>query len=363
MAERHIDLTRDTLAVVFLFALIAASVWILWPFLAAAVWATMIVVATWPVLLTLQRWLLGRRWLAVTVMTFLLLAILVLPFSLAIGAVMEHFKEISAWTTSLANFTPPPPPDWLGKIPLIGARAAARWQQVTELSHEELAARLAPYVGGIARWVAEQLGSLGLLLGQIVLTVLISAVLYATGESAASIALRFGARLAGERGEQAIRLAGQAIYGVALGVVLTAFVHALLGGIGLAVTGVPFAVILTGVMFVSAIVQIGVIPFMLCAVAWLYWTGDTTWGTVLLVWSLVISPVDNILRPILIKQGADLPLLLIIAGVIGGLLAFGIVGLFVGPVVLAVAYTLFSAWISEDQAISQSEKTPGKESA
>ena len=250
MAERQIDLTRDTLAVVFLFALIAASVWILWPFLAAAVWATMIVVATWPVLLTLQRWLLGRRWLAVTVMTLLLLAILVLPFSFAIGAVMEHFKAISAWTTSLANFTPPPPPDWLGKIPLVGARAAARWQQVAELSREDLAARLTPYVGGIVRWVAEQLGSLGLLLGQIVLTVLISAVLYATGESAAAMALRFGARLAGEQGEQAIRLAGQAIYGVALGVVLTAFVHAVLGGIGLAVAGVPFAVMLTGVMFI-----------------------------------------------------------------------------------------------------------------
>jgi len=363
MAERQFDLTRDTLAVVFLFALIAASVWILWPFLAAAVWATMIVVATWPMLLTLQRWLLGRRWLAVTVMTLLLLAILVLPFSLAIGAVMEHFKAISAWTTSLANFTPPPPPDWLGKIPLVGARAAARWQQVAELSREDLAAHLTPYVGGIARWVAEQLGSLGLLLGQIVLTVLVSAVLYATGESAASMALRFGARLAGEQGEQAIRLAGQAIYGVALGVVLTAFVHAVLGGIGLAVAGVPFAVMLTGVMFISAIVQIGVIPFMLCAVAWLYWTGDTTWGTVLLVWTLVIAPVDNILRPILIKQGADLPLLLIIAGVIGGLLAFGIVGLFVGPVVLAVAYTLFTAWIGEDGAISRREKTPSKESA
>jgi predicted PurR-regulated permease PerM len=363
MAERQIDLTRDTLAVVFLFALIAASVWILWPFLAAAVWATMIVVATWPMLLTLQRWLLGRRWLAVTVMTLLLLAILVLPFLFVISAVMEHFKEISAWTTSLANFTPPPPPDWLGKIPLVGARATARWQQVAELSREDLAARLAPYVGGIARWIAEQLGSLGLLLSQIVLTVLVSAVLYATGESAASMALRFGARLAGEQGERAIRLAGQAIYGVALGVVLTAFVHAVLGGIGLAVAGVPFAVMLTGVMFISAIVQIGVIPFMLCAVAWLYWTGDTTWGTVLLVWTLVIAPVDNILRPILIKQGADLPLLLIIAGVIGGLLAFGIVGLFVGPVVLAVAYTLFTAWIGEDGAISRREKTPGKESA
>jgi predicted PurR-regulated permease PerM len=113
-------------------------------------------------------------------------------------------------------------------------------------------------------------------------------------------------------------------------------------------------------MFISATVQVGVIPIMLCAVGWLYWTGDTTWGTVLLVWTLIISPVDNILRPILIKQGADLPLLLIITGVIGGLLAFGIIGLFVGPVVLAVAYTLFTAWIDEDGAISQPEKPSGK---
>jgi predicted PurR-regulated permease PerM len=107
------------------------------------------------------------------------------------------------------------------------------------------------------------------LLGQIVLTVLISAVLYATGESAAGITLRFGARLAGE---QAIRLAGQAIYGVALGVVLTAFVHAVLAGIGLAVAGVPFAVMLTEVMFISAIVQIGGFPIMVCAVTYTLFT-------------------------------------------------------------------------------------------
>jgi predicted PurR-regulated permease PerM len=367
MAERQSDLTRDTLAVVFLFVLIAASTWILLPFLTAVVWATMIVVATWPLLLMLQRWLLGRRWLAVTVMTLLLLAIFLLPFLFAIGAFIENYQEITAWTTSLATFTLPSPPDWLGKIPLVGARAASQWQQIAALSREELATRLSPYLGGVVRWVAQQVGGLGMLLGQIVLTVLISSVLYATGESAAAMALRFGARLAGEQGEQAIRLAGQAIYGVALGVVLTAFVHAVLAGIGLAVVGVPFAMMLTALMFFLAIVQVGVVPVLLSAVGWLYWTGDTTWGTVLLVWTLLVAPVDNILRPILIKKGADLPLLLIIVGVVGGLLAFGIIGLFVGPVVLAVAYTLFTAWINQEGAISRTEKTAekivGKESS
>ncbi|MDZ4857196.1 MAG: AI-2E family transporter YdiK [Nitrospirota bacterium] len=356
MAERKFDLTRDTLALVFLFALIAASTWILLPFLTAVVWATMIVVATWPVLLMFQRWLLNRRWLAVTVMTLLLLLIFLLPFAFAIGTFIENFKEIAAWTSSLITRTLPPPPDWLGKIPLVGERATSNWKQLAELSREDLAMSLSPYLGAVVRWIVEQAGGLGMLLGQIVLTVLISAVLYATGDSAAGMALRFGGRLAGEQGEQAIRLAGQAIYGVALGVVLTAFVQAVLAGIGLAVVGVPFAVMLTALMFILAIVQIGVLPILLSAVGWLYWTGDTTWGTLLLVWALLIASVDNILRPILIKKGANLPLLLIIAGVLGGLVAFGIIGLFVGPVVLAVAYTLFTVWINEDGTISRTEK-------
>lgn len=356
MAERKFDLTRDTLALVFLFALIAASTWILLPFLTAVVWATMIVVATWPVLLMFQRWLLNRRWLAVTVMTLLLLLIFLLPFAFAIGTFIENFKEIAAWTSSLITRTLPPPPDWLGKIPLVGERATSNWKQLAELSREDLAMSLSPYLGAVVRWIVEQAGGLGMLLGQIVLTVLISAVLYATGDSAAGMALRFGGRLAGEQGEQAIRLAGQAIYGVALGVVLTAFVQAVLAGIGLAVVGVPFAVMLTALMFMLAIVQIGVLPILLSAVGWLYWTGDTTWGTLLLVWALLIASVDNILRPILIKKGANLPLLLIIAGVLGGLVAFGIIGLFVGPVVLAVAYTLFTVWINEDGTISRTEK-------
>ena len=362
MKDRQSDLTRDTLAVVFLFALIAASLWILWPFLGAVVWAAMIVVSTWSILLMLERWMWGKRWLAVTVMTLLLLAVFLVPFSIGVAALVENFSEIANWTTSLSSFTLPKPPDWLGKIPLVGPRMASSWQQFASLSREEVAARVSPYLGGIIRWIAAQIGGLGLLLAQILLTVIIAAVFYAGGESAAAVATRFGSRLAGERGEQAVHLAAQAIRGVALGVVLTALVHAVLGGIGLLVVGVPFAILLTAVMFISAVVQVGVIPIMLCAVAWLYWTGQATSGTVLLVWSIVIAPVDNILRPILIKQGADLPLLLIFAGVIGGLISFGIVGLFVGPVVLAVSYTLFTAWIDEGVATSRTEETPRTES-
>jgi predicted PurR-regulated permease PerM len=145
-------------------------------------------------------------------------------------------------------------------------------------------------------------------------------------------------------------LAGQAIRAVALGVVVTALVQSVIGGIGLAIAGIPFAAVLTALMFLLAVAQIGAGPVLACATVWMYWTGENGWGTALLVLTIVVGSLDNILRPILIRQGADLPLLLIFAGVIGGLITFGLVGLFVGPVVLAVTYTLLDSWIREQPA-------------
>jgi predicted PurR-regulated permease PerM len=182
---------------------------------------------------------------------------------------------------------------------------------------------------------------------QFLLTVLISAILYANGERAAEIADRFAARLAGARGEGAVHLAAQATRAVALGVVLTAVVQSVLGGIGLAVVGVPFAMFLTAVMFVLAVAQVGGGPVLIGATIWVYMKNGAVWGTGFLVWAIFCGTLDNFVRPVLIRRGADLPLLLIFAGVIGGLVAFGILGLFVGPVVLAVGYTLFLEWIAE----------------
>jgi predicted PurR-regulated permease PerM len=165
---------------------------------------------------------------------------------------------------------------------------------------------------------------------------------------------QFGNRLAPVRGDHAVVLAGQAIRGVAMGVVITALAQSLLGGIGLAIAGVPFATVLTAVMFMLCIAQLGPVLVLLPAVGWLYWSDMTGWATFLLVWTMVVGTIDNVLRPFLIKQGADLPLLLIFAGVIGGLLSFGLVGIFVGPVVLAVAFTLVDAWVEEENSSQRS---------
>ena len=200
---------------------------------------------------------------------------------------------------------------------------------------------------GAAKWILGQAGSLGGMLVQFLLIVILSAIMYSSGEGAARSVRRFGRRLAGERGENSVILAGQAIRGVALGVGVTAIVQTVLGGIGLAIAGVPFASLLSAVMLMLCIAQLGPALVLFPAVGWMYWMGDNGWATFLLVWSLIVGSLDNFLRPMLIKKGADLPLLLIFAGVIGGMLGFGLIGIFVGPVVLAVTYTLLEAWIED----------------
>ncbi len=356
MADIPRDLTRIFLAVLAIGGLIAATFWVLRPFLLATIWATMVVVATWPLMLRVQSFVRGKRALAVTVMVLFLLLVFVLPVSLAVGALVQNADVLSGWAKSLATFRLPAPPDWLAGLPLVGEKLAMLWQELAAGESDGLTARVAPYAGAATRWLFAQLGNVGLMSFHFLLTVLIAAIMYAGGEDAATMVLRFGRRLAGESGETAIRIAGGAIRGVALGVVVTALVQSFLGGIGLAVAGIPFASLLTAVMFLLCIAQLGPSLVLVPAIAWLYWTGDTVWATVLLVWSIPVVTLDNFLRPLLIRRGLDLPLLLIFAGVIGGLIAFGLIGLFVGPVVLAVTYRLFLAWV--DRGPPGADTTP-----
>jgi len=345
--EGRSDLTRTTLAVLFVAGLIAACFWILRPFLPAVIWATTLVVATWPVMLRVQQRLWNRRALAVAVMTVALLLVFVVPFWLAITTIIDNFDRIVEWGTSLGSFKLPLPPEWLATIPLFGERAAQFWESVAASGVEPLVAKAAPYAGDAATWFVAALGSLGIVFVQFLLTVVIAAIMYAGGERTAAAAQRFGYRLAGERGEQSVLLAGQAIRSVALGVVVTAIAQSVLGGVGIALAGVPFAPVLTAIMFMLCIAQLGPLPVLVPVVIWLYWSGESGWGTFVLVWTIVVGSLDSILRPFLIRKGAHLPLVLLLAGVIGGLIAFGLVGIFLGPVVLAVGYTLLQSWMAE----------------
>lgn len=340
------DLPKLLFGIFFIVLLTVACIWVVLPFALGFAWASMVVIATWPLLIKLQKLLWGRRSLAVVVMTLLLILLFVLPVASLISSVVDNGAPLVAWVSNPANMRIPEL-DWLNSLPYIGPKLYNSWHSLLNGGGSALLAKLQPYVGQAAGWFAAQAAHVGGFVLHCSLMVLFSALLYARGEQVGMGIRHFAIRLADKRGDAAVVLAAQAIRAVALGVVVTAIVQAVLGGIGLAIAGIHYATLLTVVMFISCVAQLGPLPVLIPATLWLYWSGDATWGTLLLVWSCVVGTMDNFLRPALIRMGADLPMILILSGVIGGLLAFGLIGLFVGPVVLAVSYRLVSAWVSE----------------
>jgi predicted PurR-regulated permease PerM len=339
------DLARNTLGVLTLAVLIGASLWTLRPFLGATIWAAMLVVTTWPAMLWVQARVGNRRSLAVLAMVLVLLLLFVLPLTMAITTIASQADVMVGWVKSLASHGLPQLPDWVTALPLVGPKLADVWNELLSSGVAGLEAKVAPHARDVTAWLFTQAGVVGALTLQFLLTVVLAGVMYAQGETAARKLRLFGRRLGGERGEDAVVIAGKSIRGVALGVGVTAIVQAVIGGIGLAIAGVPFAALLTAVMFMLCIVQLGPLAVLAPATIWVFSSGSTGWGVFMLVWTAVVGIMDNFLRPVLIKRGADLPLLLIFAGVIGGLIGFGLVGIFVGPVMLAVSYTLIDAWI------------------
>jgi predicted PurR-regulated permease PerM len=345
------DVTRTMLLVIIVGLLLAGSFWTLAPFLVALAWATMIVIATWPILLLVQRKTGGRRSVAVAIMVLVALAAFIAP----LVAVVSTFVEVADLSPAMlrdfveAGLAPPAP--WVAKIPLLGERVAARWQELAAAGPEALVETLQPYAKAAAASALALTGSVAALLIHVALTLVIAAILYAQGEVAAGGVRAFAHRIGGQRGEATVVLAGQAVRSVALGVIVTALVQSALAGVGLWLCGVPHAGVLTALAFVLGVAQLGPLLVLLPAIGWLFWSGESGLALVLLIWSNPVIALDNELRPILIRRGVALPMLLIIAGVIGGLIGFGVIGLFVGPVILAATYTLLGAWMGESLPI------------
>ncbi len=355
MTEPTHDPTHGTLTIGVVVVLFACSLYVVRPFLPATVWAITIVVATWPLLLRLQAFLRGSRALAVIVTSVVVLVVFVVPFWLATATILDHADQLFGLVRSASSLQIPPVPHWVAGLPVIGAELARAWHDLGDAGLSQLAPRIAPYAGRVTQWFVGFLGSFGLLVVQFLLTVVITAILHANGEAASRFALRLGHRLAGERGRTMVVLAGHAIRAVAIGVMVTALVESAIGGLGLKLAGVPLPSVLTAVMFVVCLAQVGPGLILIPAVIWMYWFRDGAHATILLVVSIVAITIDNVLRPFLIRRSADLPMLLVLTGVIGGLSTLGLVGIFVGPAVLAVSYTVLQVWLAGDDAVLLSQ--------
>ena len=354
--NRAPDLARTTLQLLALAALIGTSLWIVRPFLVALIWAAPVAIANAaaPAVCAIVVWRQTRprrraddRRVAA---------------DSGAATVLRNYDdhgerradhgmvEIAGHADSVPAARP-----GLRRCRWLARDSRSELAETAAAGPDEITAHLAPFARTVTLWFLSHVGNLGLLLVQFLLTTMIAAILYANGETAARGTLTFANRLAGPEGEKAMHLAAQAIRGVALGVVVTAIVQSILAGAGLAIAGVPFAAFLTAVMFILSVAQIGPGAVLIAAVIFVYSRSGALWGTGLLVWAIFCVSFDNVVRPMLIKRGADLPLLLIFAGVIGGLIAFGVIGLFIGPVVLAVAYTLFIDWVSENEGVPRNK--------
>jgi predicted PurR-regulated permease PerM len=316
------------------------------PFLVPIIWGAIIAVAVFHGYDRLQTVLGGRRITAAVLVTLLMLVLLVVPSvllgeSLVSGAhkVMDFFQS--------GELKIPPPPNSIAGWPLIGEPIARTWTLASE-DLEKALLQASPLLKGFGSWLLGAAAGAGLALLQFVLAILISGAFLAKSEAAGRMTQTVARRLAGERGFELARVAEQTVRSVASGILGVALIQALLAGLGFLVAGVPAAGLLTLVCLLFGVIQLGVVIVLIPVVIYLFSTADTVTAVGFLIWAILVAPVDNILKPILLGRGVDVPMLIIFVGAIGGFLHEGIIGLFIGAVVLALGYKLFLAWVTED---------------
>lgn len=328
------------------------------PFLVPIVWGAIIAVAVFHPYHGLQAGLGGRRIIAAILVTLSLLLLLLVP-SVLLGESLVSGARAVVDAFHSGELKIPPPPDSVAGWPLVGARIARAWTLLSQ-DLQEAVRQASPHLKGFGPWLLSTAAGIGVELLQFLLAILISGALLAKSETAGRITRAVARRLAGARGLELADGAERTVRAVATGILGVAFIQALLAGFGLLVAGVPGAGLLTVICLVLSVIQIGVGLVMIPVVIYLFSTADTLTAVGFLAWAILVSPVDNILKPILLGRGADVPMLVIFVGAMGGFLNAGIIGLFTGAVVLALGYKLFLAWLAQDAAPATG---PGERSA
>ena len=322
-----------------------ACLQIILPFLGALTWAAIIAITVWPAFVWLSQRLGDRPVLAASLCSIGLFLVLIVPFAVLTATLGQAVPQLAVMLKEMAISIAPTPPDWLGELPLVGDLLVEVWTDATT-DMSGLVARALPAAEEAGVWALAQGANLALALLEFLFAILIAAVLLITADRSADLAERLVARLnIGERG-RIIPLVVGTVRSVSIGLVGTASVQALVAALGFLIAGLPGVAVLGFATFMLALVQLPTFLIWLPSAIWLYYTGSTGAALFLAIWGLaLVNTVDNFLRPWLISRGARLPFALILMGVLGGLLAWGIIGLFIGPTLLAVAYSLVRSWI------------------
>ena len=354
--ERTRSIVEGWIGAAAVAVLALACLLILRPFISAALWAAILCFTTWPLFTRLKAKLRGRQTMAASLATLALSAIIIAPVAILVSRLSGNVAEIIDATRKFIHEGPAAPPAWVTSLPLVGSRLAAYWNLLSESS----ANRFSEIVKWLPTVQKAVLGS-GRVLGagvfQIVLSLLMVFLFYRSGEAAADRLMSTINRIGGTQGSHLLDVASTTMRAVVYGVLGTALLQGVLAGAGFMIAGVPGAALLGFFTFVIAVIPGGPLLVAAPAVFWLYHRGSTEWAIFIAVWIVIVGNLDNVVRPFLIARGgSDTPLVLVVLGVLGGAMAFGLIGLFLGPTLLAVGYSMFDEWSSDSQKLVSHEE-------
>ncbi|MFV3333227.1 AI-2E family transporter [Pseudomonas sp. NY15437] len=331
-----------------LLGLLGASIWVLLPFWSALFWAAVLAFASWPLMRLLTHLLGGRQAAAAGVLTVGWIVLVALPLVWLGFGLVDRVREGVELVKNLQVAGLPPPPAWMARVPLIGDRLIGWWYQADQQGVAMFSA-LKPYMGEVGNWALARSAKLGAGIFELVLSLVLIFFFYRDGLRLQAFAHGVLERLIGPAAQQYMDIIAGTVQRVVNGVIGTAAAQAVLATLGFFIAGVPGAFLLGLLTFVCSLLMVPPLVWG-PAVIWLFYQESYGYAVFMAIWGFfVISGVDNILKPYLISRGGNLPLVVVLLGVLGGLLSFGFIGLFLGPVLLAVVYNLVSAWVASSQ--------------
>ncbi len=329
-----------------LFLIVIWALQIIRPFVSLVLWAVILAVAIYPLYAGLAKRLGGRGKLASFLITLALLAVLLVPTWKFFGATIEEAREVAA-KAEAGTLRVPPPAEGVRDWPLIGERTYAFWDGASR-DLEATLERKQPELASVGKWALSALAGLAGTVLQFLVSILIAGVLLSTGVKGKDFSVKFATRLAGPQGADFVRLSVATIRSVFQGVLGIALIQSALSAIGLLLIGVPGAMVWALLVMILAVMQLPPILILGPVMVWAFATQSTTAAVIFLIYGLFVSVSDSFLKPLLLGRGVDVPMLVILLGAIGGMIMSGIIGLFVGAVVLALAYQLMMAWVTDD---------------
>jgi len=324
--------------------LVAGCFLVLRPFLTATLFAAVVCVSTWPLYLRLLRRMKGRRNIAALIMSFSLSFLVILPLAMVAYNLADNVTAFYNEIKLAVDLGPVAPPAWLKKVPIVGASVDEYWHLITT-SQQDMDALTKHLLEPAKNFLLAG----GIFLGQGVmemsLAAFVSFFFYRDGLALVRFLNVTMNRIAGVHGKNVLGIINNTIQSVMYGLLGTALAQGLVATIGFAIAGIPAALLLGAATALLSLLPVGPPLIWGGAAIWLFFQGTPGWGIFMLLWGFfLVSSVDNVIKPLLISRGSNLPFVLILFGVMGGILAFGFVGVFIGPTLLAVGFSLLQEW-------------------